>query len=146
MADGPHTGRVPPHDLNAERAVLGGVLLENEALNVVTELPLRPGDFYKDAHATIFEAMLALFAEGQPVDTVTLRERLSTAGKLQRVGGDDYLLGLTQAYYDMPLGDNGYVYTSGAVPFLPIVLAGYVPYFGMALNFSPNLQEDLLQV
>lgn len=95
MADGPHTGRVPPNDLNAERAVLGGVLLENEALNVVTELPLRPGDFYKDAHATIFDAMLALFAEGQPVDTVTLRERLSTAGKLQRVGGDEYLLGLT---------------------------------------------------
>jgi replicative DNA helicase len=95
MADGPHTGRVPPNDLNAERAVLGGVLLENEALNVVTELPLRPGDFYKDAHASIFEAMLALFGEGQPVDTVTLRERLSTAGKLQRVGGDEYLLGLT---------------------------------------------------
>jgi replicative DNA helicase len=81
--------------LNAERAVLGGVLLENDALNVVTELPLRPGDFYKDAHNSIFEAMLALFAEGQPVDTVTLRERLSTAGKLQRVGGDEYLLGLT---------------------------------------------------
>jgi replicative DNA helicase len=95
MADGPHTGRVPPNDLNAERAVLGGVLLENEALNAVSELPLRPADFYKDAHATIFEAMLALFSEGQPVDTVTLRERLSTAGKLQRVGGDEYLLALT---------------------------------------------------
>jgi replicative DNA helicase len=95
MADGPNTGRVPPNDLNAERAVLGGVLLENDALNVVTELPLRPGDFYKDAHGSIFEAMLALFAEGQPVDTVTLRERLSTSGKLQRVGGDEYLLGLT---------------------------------------------------
>jgi replicative DNA helicase len=75
--------------------VLGGVLLENEALNAVTELPLRAVDFYKDAHATIFEAMLALFSEGQPVDTVTLRERLSTAGKLQRVGGDEYLLALT---------------------------------------------------
>jgi len=56
-----------------------------------------------------------------------------------------YLFGLAQAYYDMPLGDNGYVYTSEAVPFLPIVLAGYVPYYGAALNFSSNLQEDLLR-
>ena len=58
---------------------------------------------------------------------------------------NDYLWRLTQAYYDMPLGDNGYIYTSEAVPFLPIVLAGYVPYYGAALNFSSNLEEDLLR-
>src|SRR3954454_6320073 len=92
MADGLPSGRVPPNDLNAERAVLGGILLENEALNVVTELPLRAVDFYKDAHALIFEAVLELFAEGQPIDTVTLRERLATSGRLPRCGGDEYLL------------------------------------------------------
>jgi replicative DNA helicase len=95
MADGIPSGRVPPHDLNAERAVLGGVLLENDALNTVTGLPLRAADFYKDAHALIYEAVLELFGEGQPVDTVTLRERLSTSGRLARVGGDEYLLSLT---------------------------------------------------
>lgn len=58
---------------------------------------------------------------------------------------NDYLWSLTSAYYDMPLGDNGYIYTSEAVPFLPIVLSGYVPYYGAALNFSPNLEEDLLR-
>ena len=58
---------------------------------------------------------------------------------------NDYLFGLAQAYYDMPLGDNGYTYTSEAVPFLPIVLAGYIPYYGTAINFSSNLQEDLLR-
>lgn len=58
---------------------------------------------------------------------------------------NDYLLGAAQAYYDMPLGDNGYIYTSEAVPFLPIVLAGYVPYYGPALNFSSNPREDLLR-
>jgi hypothetical protein len=58
---------------------------------------------------------------------------------------NDYLLGLAQAYYDMPPGDNGYIYTSEAVPFLPVVLAGYVPYYGTALNFSSNLQDDLLR-
>ena len=95
MADGPSSGRVPPNDQNAERAVLGGILLANEALNTVTEMPLRAIDFDKDAHALIYEAMLELFAGGQPVDTVTLREHLSTSGKLPRVGGDEYLLGLT---------------------------------------------------
>jgi len=58
---------------------------------------------------------------------------------------NDYLWSLTSAYYDMPLGDNGYIYTSEAVPFLPIVLSGYVPYYGAALNFSPNLEEDILR-
>ena len=95
MSDGPQSGRVPPHDLNAERAVLGGILLENDALNAVTELPLEAGHFYKDAHAIIFEAMLELFGAGQPVDTVTLRERLAMGNKLPRVGGDEYLLALT---------------------------------------------------
>ena len=58
---------------------------------------------------------------------------------------NDYLWGLARAYYDMPLGDNGYIYTSEAVPFLPIVLAGYLPYYGVALNFSSDPQEDLLR-
>jgi hypothetical protein len=58
---------------------------------------------------------------------------------------NDYLLGLARAYYDMPLGDNAYVFTSESVPFLPIVLSGSMPYFGEALNFSSNLQEDLLR-
>ena len=58
---------------------------------------------------------------------------------------NDYFFGLAKAYYDMPLGDNGYVYTSEAVPFLPIVLAGSIPYYGSALNFSSNRQDDLLR-
>ncbi|MFN8529693.1 MAG: DUF5696 domain-containing protein [Anaerolineae bacterium] len=59
---------------------------------------------------------------------------------------NDYLFNVTQAYYDMPLGNNGYVYTSEAVPFLPIVLAGYIPYYGTAINFSSSEQEDLLRL
>lgn len=58
---------------------------------------------------------------------------------------NDYLLGLAQAFYDMPLGDNGLIFTSETVPFLPIVLRGYVPYYGPPLNFSSDLQEDLLR-
>ena len=58
---------------------------------------------------------------------------------------NDYFFGLAKSYYDMPLGDNAYVYTSEAVPFLPIVLAGSIPYYGGALNFSSNRQDDLLR-
>ena len=58
---------------------------------------------------------------------------------------NDYLFTYTRAYYDMPLGDNGYIFTTEAVPFLEIVLAGYIPYYGPALNFSSNVQDDLLR-
>jgi Family of unknown function (DUF5696) len=58
---------------------------------------------------------------------------------------NDYLFGVASAYYDMPLGDNGYVYTSEEVPFLPIVLAGHIPYYGPPLNFASNAREDLLR-
>jgi hypothetical protein len=58
---------------------------------------------------------------------------------------NDYLFGYMQAYYDMPLGDSGYLYTTETVPFLQIVLSGYVPYYGTALNFSSNLRADLLR-
>jgi len=98
MSDGRHPGppsRVPPNDLAAERAVLGGILLENDALNTVLEIPLGVEDFYSDAHARIFEVMAGLFAAGQPVDTVTLRERLAMSNKLQAIGGDEYLFSLT---------------------------------------------------
>jgi len=58
---------------------------------------------------------------------------------------NDYMFGYMKAYYDMPLSDNGYIYTSDVVPFLQIVLSGYVPYYGPALNFTSNVQEDLLR-
>lgn len=89
--------RVPPNDMAAERAVLGGVLLENAALDIVLEIGLSASDFYSDAHGKIFSAIAELHSGGAPVDSVTLRERLETAGKLVAVGGDDYLLGLTDA-------------------------------------------------
>lgn len=87
--------RIPPSDLEAERAVLGCILLENDALNIVSEIPLAAKDFFADAHAKIYSAMSELFAAGQPVDGVTLRGRLAASGKLEGVGGDDYLLALT---------------------------------------------------
>ncbi len=58
---------------------------------------------------------------------------------------NDYLWGVASAVYDLPISSSGYLYTTDTVPFLQIVLSGYVPYYGQALNFSPDLQEDLLR-
>ena len=74
--------------------MLGGVLLENNAMNVVLE-SLSVDDFYSEANGKIFEAMIELFRRGQPVDQVTLREALLHAGKLASIGGDEYLLSLS---------------------------------------------------
>lgn len=59
---------------------------------------------------------------------------------------NDYMFRYMSAYYDMPLSDSGYIYTTDVVPFLQIVLAGYIPYYGSALNFSSNLRDDLLRL
>lgn len=58
---------------------------------------------------------------------------------------NDYLLPYARAVYDIPTTDNGYLFTTATVPFLPIVLSGYVPYYGEALNFSPDVRGDLLR-
>jgi hypothetical protein len=58
---------------------------------------------------------------------------------------NDYMFRSMQAYYDMPLTNSGYLYTTEVVPFLQIALAGYVPMYGRALNFSPNLRADMLR-
>jgi replicative DNA helicase len=86
--------RIPPHALEAERAVLGGILLQNGVIDSVLEI-VQPDDFYSEGNARIYEAMLAMHRASTPVDTVTLREYLARSNKLQSVGGDEYLLGLT---------------------------------------------------
>jgi hypothetical protein len=58
---------------------------------------------------------------------------------------NDYMFGYMKAYYDIPLTDSGYIYTTETVPFLQIVLAGYVPFYGPAINFSSNARDDLLR-
>ena len=88
------SGPVPPNALEAERAVLGGILLENDAINIVLER-LGTNDFYSDANAKIFESMTTLFQRGQPIDHVTLRQELVGKNRLQGIGGDEYLLSLS---------------------------------------------------
>jgi len=85
--------KVPPQNLEAESSVLGGVLLDNDAINVVLEL-LRPEDFYRDSHRRVFRAMIELSDRSEPVDLITLSEFLKSRGELETVGGTAYLASL----------------------------------------------------
>jgi replicative DNA helicase len=85
--------RVPPQNLEAESSVLGGILLENDAINLVLEL-LRAEDFYRESHRKIFRAMIELSDRTEPVDLITLSECLKNRGELEAVGGSAYLASL----------------------------------------------------
>jgi len=82
--------RIPPHSVEAEQATLGSMLLDREALLKALEI-LRPEDFYYEAHRVIFESMAELFDEDKVCDLVTLAEKLRQKGKLESVGGMEYL-------------------------------------------------------
>jgi replicative DNA helicase len=85
--------RTLPHNLEAERSVLGAILIQNDAYNTAVEL-LRPEDFYRDAHRRIFEKIIALAERRSAVDFVTLKEELSRGGELDAVGGPAYVASL----------------------------------------------------
>src|ERR1700758_5784754 len=78
----------PPHNLDAEQSVLGAILLSDRSLYaLVIEEGLRADDFYRERHGTIYEAMLGLYNESEPVDVLTVIDRLKQMGKLEDVGG-----------------------------------------------------------
>jgi len=85
--------RVPPQNLEAEQGVLGSMLLDRDAIARVVEM-LRPEDFYRDAHRRIFEAVVDLFERGEPVDLITVTDRLRDKGQLDDVGGASYVTAL----------------------------------------------------
>ncbi len=82
--------RTPPHDLNAERGVLGGMMLSKDAIADVVE-KVRGNDFYRPAHELIYEAIIDLYGRGEPADMLTVSNELSKRGELQRVGGGAYI-------------------------------------------------------
>ncbi|MBI3316227.1 MAG: replicative DNA helicase, partial [Candidatus Omnitrophica bacterium] len=88
--------KVPPQNLDAEIAVLGSMMIEEDAMAQSVEL-LSPGYFYKDAHKKIFQCMTGLFNENKAIDLVTLTDRLEKESQLEDVGGPSYLAYLTTA-------------------------------------------------
>lgn len=85
--------KVPPQNLDAEQSVLGGILLDNHAVNAVIEV-LDAGDFYSEAHRRIYTAILELVERNEPSDLVTLSNILRDKKDLDRVGGEVYLVNL----------------------------------------------------
>jgi len=82
--------RLPPHSLEAEQSVLGAILIDRETIIEIAEF-LQPVDFYRQAHGTIFKAMLELFERREPVDLVTVAETLERSEDLEQIGGRAYL-------------------------------------------------------
>jgi replicative DNA helicase len=82
--------RQPPQDLTAEQSVLGGMLLSKDAIADVVEI-LRPDDFYRPAHQTVYDCILDLYGRGEPADAVTVSAELQRRGELIRLGGAPYL-------------------------------------------------------
>lgn len=91
--DAPARERTLPNNLEAERTVLGAILVDNAAFNSAAEI-LRREDFYRDAHRRIFEGMAALAERSQPIDLVTLKDELGRQSALEAVGGAAFLAGL----------------------------------------------------
>ena len=86
---------MPPQDLDAEQSVLGGMLLSKDAIADVVEV-LKGHDFYRPAHETIYQAILDLYAKGEPADPITIAAELTKRGEITRVGGAPYLHTLVQ--------------------------------------------------
>ena len=87
--------KVPPHSLEAEQSVLGGLMLDNNAWDVVSEIVLDQ-HFYTGGHRMMYRTMQKLIDQGRPIDVVTLSEELDRTGELERAGGLGYLVELAQ--------------------------------------------------
>ena len=82
--------RIPPHSVEAEESVLGGILLDNDAINIAMER-IKAEDFYRAAHHAIFTGMTTLVDKREPIDVVTLAATLRSMGMLEQAGGMEYL-------------------------------------------------------
>ena len=102
MPDSTASDRVVPQNLEAERALLGSILLDNSALNLAVE-GVGKDDFFSEAHRLAFDKMLAISEKNRTIDLVTLSEELTKAGLIEKAGGDAYLAALTDG---VPIGNS----------------------------------------
>jgi replicative DNA helicase len=93
---GPETARVPPHDLDAERAVIGAMLVSETAVSAVAER-LSPEDFYSEVHRIIYGAMTRLYSRGEPIDQLTLTNELRSVGEFEKIGGRAYVFQIVES-------------------------------------------------
>lgn len=110
MANSPQTNRslrTPPHNIEAEKALLGAIILKPETMHDVSA-DIRPESFYADKHREIYRAIFEIFAKGDPIDLLSVSTKLKNAGQLERVGGASYLAELIEA---VPAAGNAHYYS-----------------------------------
>ncbi len=90
------TGKIPPQNLEAEMSFIGSILLDKEAMFKISDA-ISPEDFYKKAHSTIFETILELHNKNEPIDVLTVGNRLEEKNQIDDVGGRSYLIKLSNA-------------------------------------------------
>ena len=88
-------GKVPPHDIEAEQAVIGSMLTDQEAVYAAIER-LKPEDFYREDNKQKYTAILNIYNKAEPIDIITLKAELSSMGKLDAVGGLEYIVELPE--------------------------------------------------
>ena len=88
--------RLPPQNIDAEKAVLGSLMINKEAISQVADL-LKPEDFYRPAHGIIYQAIVSLYNKSEPIDLVSLSNYLQEQGRLEEIGNIGYLTDLTQS-------------------------------------------------
>jgi len=85
--------KIPPHDIEAEQAILGSMLTDKDAVVAATEF-IKPEDFYREDNKAIYTSILNLYTKGEPIDIITVKAELVEEGKFEQVGGLDYLVTL----------------------------------------------------
>ncbi len=110
MNDAPQTKRslrTPPHNIGAEKALLGAIILKPEVMHDVS-VTIYPESFYADKHREIYRAILEVFTKGDPIDLLSISNKLKVNGQLERVGGATYL---TELVEEVPAAGNAHYYT-----------------------------------
>ena len=91
-----NANRLPPQNIEAEQSILGSLMLSKEAIIKIADL-VKPKDFYHPAHETIYETIIDLYENREPIDLLSLSNRLKEKGKLEEIGGQSYLTTLVNS-------------------------------------------------
>jgi replicative DNA helicase len=130
--------RIPPQNIEAEKAVIGSILIDNESLNKVADI-LIPESFYEVRHQVVFEYMLILYKDSKPVDVLTLTAILKKQNKLKQIGGSAYL---SEIISQVPTSAN-------VVEYANIVKESYIRRkligFGAKLDESARKEDKQLE-
>src|SRR3989338_7472720 len=94
MPDITELAKIPPHNLEAEMSLLGSIMLDKDAMIKIADL-IEPNDFYKKTNSDVFETMLELYAKNEPIDVLTLGNRLEEKNLLEKAGGRNFIVGLS---------------------------------------------------